>query len=155
MAGWRQLNQSPAKAGSLPTRQTLNMLVRAARSTISDDERDAGLSRTAERLTTTGPFEKIMFVRAGPARGPREVLEIAGIDDARATRLVILDPRQFSLLTGWTKTREPPCGQRWALVRTRCRCNGCLPQYSLWPTPCGFGNTISAVTSVSRCTAGW
>src|SRR5205814_8248003 len=84
----------------LSTRQTLNMLVRAARSTVSDEERDAELSRTAERLTTTGPFRKKMFVQADPARGQREVLETAGIHDPRTTGHVILDPRQFSLLNG-------------------------------------------------------
>ena len=41
----------PGKGGQPPrlflsTRQTLNMLVRAARSTVSDEERDAELSRT-------------------------------------------------------------------------------------------------------------
>ena len=95
----------PGKGGQPPrlflsTRQTLNMLVRAARSTVGDEERDAELSRTAERLTTTGPFRKKIFVQADPARGQREVLETAGIDDARTTRLVVLDPRQFSLLNG-------------------------------------------------------
>ena len=95
----------PGKGGQPPrlflsTRQTLNMLVRAARSTVSDEERDAELSRTAERLNTTGPFRNKIFVQADPARGQREVLETAGIDDARTTRLVVLDPRQFSLLNG-------------------------------------------------------
>jgi hypothetical protein len=95
----------PGKGGQPPrlflsTRQTLNMLVHAARSTVSDEERDAELSRTAERLTTTGPFRNKIFVQADPTLGQREVLETAGIDDARTTRLVVLDPRQFSLLNG-------------------------------------------------------
>jgi hypothetical protein len=74
--------------------------MRAARSTINDDERDAEVSRSAERLTSTGPFKKSLFIPAELDRTPREVLETAGIDDARATRLVVLDPPQFSLLNG-------------------------------------------------------
>ena len=84
----------------MSTRQTLNMLVRAARSTVSDDERDAEVAHAAERLLTTGPFKAPVFVEADPDRAPQEVLETAGIDNARTTRLVILDPRQFSLLNG-------------------------------------------------------
>lgn len=36
-------------------------------------------------------------------RTPLEVLATAGVDDARSTRLVVLDPRQFSLLNGIDK----------------------------------------------------
>jgi len=98
----------PGKGGQPPrllmsTRQTLNMLVRAARSTIGDDERDAEVVRVAERLTNTGPFKRPVFVEADSDRGLREVLETAGVDDARATRLVVLDPRRFSLLNGMDK----------------------------------------------------
>lgn len=42
-------------------------------------------------------------MNADHARGPRDVLETAGIDDARSTRLVVLDPGQFSLLNGIDK----------------------------------------------------
>lgn len=87
----------------MSTRQTLNMLVRAARSTIGDDERDAEVARAAERLTTTGPFKRPVFVTDDPNRSLREVLETAGIDDARSTRLVVLDPTRFSLLNGIDK----------------------------------------------------
>ncbi|SDM02781.1 Protein of unknown function [Arthrobacter sp. ov407] len=95
----------PGKGGHQPrlfmsTRQTLNMLVRAARGTISDDERDTEIANAAERLTSSGPFKVTMFVVGDLSRSPREVLETAGIDDARSTRLVVLDPRQFSLLNG-------------------------------------------------------
>jgi len=95
----------PGKGGQPPrlfmsTRQTLNMLVRAARGTISEDERDAEVARAAERPTTTGPFKTPLFVEADLDRLPRDVLETAGIDDARAKRLVVLDPHKFSLLNG-------------------------------------------------------
>jgi hypothetical protein len=95
----------PGKGGQPPrlfmsTRQTLNMLVRAARGTISDDERDAEVAYTSERLISSGPFKAPTFVTGDLSRTARDVLETAGIDDARSTRLVILDPRQFSLLNG-------------------------------------------------------
>jgi Protein of unknown function (DUF499) len=84
----------------MSTRQTLNMLFRAARVAISDDDRDAEVALTAERLLSTGPFKTKLFVAADLKRTPLEVLETAGIDDARSTRLVALDPQQFSLLNG-------------------------------------------------------
>ncbi|WP_270886254.1 DUF499 domain-containing protein [Pedococcus sp. 5OH_020] len=84
----------------MSTRQTLNMLVRAARGTVSDDERDAAVADTAERLMSSGPFKAPMFVTGDPDRTPRQVLDTAGVDDARSTRLVVLDPRQFCLLNG-------------------------------------------------------
>jgi hypothetical protein len=100
------------KGGQAPrlfmsTRRTLNMLVKASRTSVSDEERDQELARTAERLTVTGPFKKKLFVEADADRTPLEVLTAASIDDARSTRLVVLDPRQFSLLNGIDKdTRE-------------------------------------------------
>ena len=87
----------------MSTRQTLNMLVRSSRSTVGDPDRDAALARAAERLATTGPFKKKQFVSADPSRAALDVLADAGIDDARSTRLVVLDPRQFSLLNGVDK----------------------------------------------------
>jgi hypothetical protein len=95
----------------LSTRQTLNMLFRAARASIQDDERDDEFARIAENLANSGPFKTVKFVAAKAedqdSRTSREILENAGIDDARSTRLVILDPRRFSFLNGVDRdTRE-------------------------------------------------
>ncbi len=87
----------------MSTRQTLNMLVRSSRTSVEDADRDEELARTAERLATTGPFKSKLFVRADMERTPLDVLATAGVDDARSTRLVVLDPRQFSLLNGIDK----------------------------------------------------
>jgi hypothetical protein len=88
----------------LSTRQTLNMLFRAARSGVSNTERDEEFVRVVDRLATTGPFKSKLLVEARSEeedpRALRTVLETAGIDDARNTRLVILDPRRFSFLNG-------------------------------------------------------
>lgn len=95
----------------LSTRQTLNMLLRAARVSISEPERDEEFVRAVDRLANTGPFKAKMVVEvkseAEDPRGLREVLETSGIDDARVNRLVVLDPRRFSFLNGIDKeTRE-------------------------------------------------
>ena len=87
----------------MSTRQTLNMLVRAARTSVNDTDRDEELARTAERLCATGPFKSKLFVAADLTRTPLDVLATGDIDDARSTRLVVLDPRQFSLLNGIDK----------------------------------------------------
>ncbi len=88
----------------LSTRQTLNMLFRAARSSVSDGERDEEFVRVVDRLTTTGPFKTKLLVEAKSEeedpRPLRTILETASIDDARNTRLVVLDPRRFSFLNG-------------------------------------------------------
>jgi Protein of unknown function (DUF499) len=84
----------------LSTRQTLNMLFRSARATVTDEERDGEYAATASRLSVTGPFKTKLFVEADLDRSAHDVLATAGIDDARTTRLVVLDPRQFSLLNG-------------------------------------------------------
>jgi hypothetical protein len=91
----------------LSTRQTLNMLFRAARTGISDRDRDEEFVRVVERLTATGPFKTRLLLEAkseeDDPRPLRSILETAGIDDARNTRLVVLDPRRFSFLNGIDK----------------------------------------------------
>lgn len=87
----------------LSTRQTLNMLVRAQRSAVGDDERDQQLADMAWDIAKTGPFDSVVPVDARSERVVRPLrghLEAAGIDDARKNRLIILDPREFSLLNG-------------------------------------------------------
>jgi hypothetical protein len=110
--GLASLEEIAGKGGQPPrlfmsTRQTLNMLFRASRGTVSDEERDAEVSITAERLLTTGPFKAKVSIDADPTRSPKDVLSTSGIDNARTTRLVLLDSRQFSLLNGIDKeTRD-------------------------------------------------
>ena len=88
----------------LSTRKTLNMLFNSTRAAVADADRDAELSAVSERLATEGHFKQKLFV---PARSPEEdpstsiaAIESASIDNARATRLVVLDPRRFSLMNG-------------------------------------------------------
>ena len=95
----------------LSTRQTLRMLFRGQRAAVTDHDRDEELARATKRLARTGPFKACPFVEArGEDEDPRplrEILATAGIDDARSARLVVLDPRRFSLLNGIDReTRE-------------------------------------------------
>lgn len=70
--------------------------------------RDDLIAHTAQDVATSGPFTKKPFVNADrslPTDEQRraiatETLVNAGIDDARTTRLVILDPAGFSLRNG-------------------------------------------------------
>lgn len=88
----------------LSTRQTLNMLFRAARSVVSDADRDLELAAAAGRSATLGRFKQVKFVEAQPEeedrRTVREIFEQASLDDSRTTRLVVLDPRRFSFANG-------------------------------------------------------
>lgn len=104
-SGLAALEVIPGKGGQpqrfyLSTRQTLNMLVRAIRNTISDDDRDATLADFTERLAVTGPFKRKVFVPNDSDRTPLEILAAAGLDDARVTRVVALDPAGFTLRNG-------------------------------------------------------
>jgi Protein of unknown function (DUF499) len=113
--GLSSVEQLAGKGGQasrlfMSTRRTLNMLVKAARTSVAPEDRDDELAKTAERLSATGPFKTKMFVHADLKSETLGVLTAAGIDDARTTRLVVLDPRQFSLLNGIEKdTRDAIC----------------------------------------------
>jgi hypothetical protein len=84
----------------LSTRLTHRMLVNNIRRTITDAERDKVIAEFAQRLSSTGPFRETRFVPADPERSAWEVLSTAGLDMAHTTRLVVLDPAQFSLRDG-------------------------------------------------------
>ena len=94
-----QGNNKPARY-FLSTRLTHRMLVNNIRRTITESERDAVLVEFASKLASTGPFRELKFVQADPSRSPTEVLSTAGLDTAYTTRLVVLDPAQFSLRNG-------------------------------------------------------
>jgi hypothetical protein len=94
-----QGNNKPARY-FLSTRLTHRMLVANIRRTITDAERDAVLAEFAQKISSSGPFREIKFVEADASRSPSEVLTEAGLDNAYTTRLVILDPAQFSLRNG-------------------------------------------------------
>jgi hypothetical protein len=84
----------------LSTRLTHRMLVNNIRHTITEAEREEVIWEFAQRLSNGGPFRECLFVAADGARTPAEVLSTSGIDKAHTTRLVVLDPAQFSLRNG-------------------------------------------------------
>ena len=122
------------------------MLVNNIRRTITDDERDEVIAEFAQRLSSTGPFPRAPFRRgrreAHASRGSRH----RGIDTAYTTRLVVLDPAQFSLRNGSeqsTSTRSPsrPASGR---ARRSSPCSGPRAACLLLSTP-----------SAARTHAGW
>ena len=88
----------------LSTRQTLRMLFRAQRAAVSNDDRDNELAALAESLIKPSPFSHAEFLPVTPdeARDKTalDILAAASLDEPRKTRLVVLDPRKFSLLNG-------------------------------------------------------
>jgi hypothetical protein len=86
----------------LSTKQTLTMWFRSMRNSVSDDDRDEAMAIAIERLMSTGPFKDKKFVGCSltDERPLRDLLAEAQLDDARSTRLIVLDPREFSFGNG-------------------------------------------------------
>lgn len=98
-----QGNNKPARY-FLSTRLTHRMLVNNIRRTITESERDQAIAEFAQKLASSGPFRDLRFVPADPARSPADVLTTAGLDTAFTTRLIVLDPAQYSLRNGMEAT---------------------------------------------------
>lgn len=94
-----QGNNKPARY-FLSTRLTHRMLVNNIKRTITEAERDTVIAEFAQKLASSGPFRDLRFVSADPGRSPVEVLSTAGLDTAYTTRLIVLDPAQYSLRNG-------------------------------------------------------
>ena len=97
-----QGNNKPARY-FLSTRLTHRMLVTNIRRTITDAERDQAIAEFAQKLASSGPFRELKFVPADPQRTATEVMATSGLDTAYTTRLIVLDPAQFSLRNGMEK----------------------------------------------------
>lgn len=98
-----QGNNKPARY-FLSTRLTHRMLVNNIRRTITEPERDETLAEFAQRLASSGPFRELKFVKADAMRSATDVLATAGLDTAYTSRLIVLDPAQFSFRNGMEKT---------------------------------------------------
>lgn len=94
-----QGNNKPARY-FLSTRLTHRMLVSSIRRTITDAERNQVIAEFAQKLASDGPFRERKFVPADPSKSPADVLASAGVDTSYTTRLIVLDPAQFSLRNG-------------------------------------------------------
>ncbi len=111
--GLASLEQIPGKGGQpqrlyLSTKRTFGMFLRDAKNSITDDQRAAELRRRSEKLAASGPFSTLLFVeRPSDDATTLETIGAASVDQSRKNRLVILDPRVFSLLNGDDReTRE-------------------------------------------------
>jgi len=93
-----------ARATNAPERfwltinQTLRMFFNSARAQISGDDKNALIWETACNLASKGQFEELMFVGA-PVKS-QTLVDVAGHIDGQANRLVVLDPREWTLLNG-------------------------------------------------------
>ncbi|WP_432187674.1 DUF499 domain-containing protein [Streptomyces sp. Tue6028] len=97
-----QGNNKPARY-FLSTRLTHRMLVNNIRRTITEAERDQVIAAFAKELASSGPFRDLKFVPADLERSPADVLATAGLDTAHTSRLIVLDPAQYSLRNGMEK----------------------------------------------------
>ncbi|MFJ1529746.1 DUF499 domain-containing protein [Streptomyces mirabilis] len=97
-----QGNNKPARY-FLSTRLTHRMLVNNIRRTITEVERDQVIAEVAQKLASSGPFRDLKFVPADPERSAADVLATAGLDTAYTSRLIVLDPEQYSLRNGMEK----------------------------------------------------
>lgn len=97
-----QGNNKPARY-FLSTRLTHRMLVNNIRRTITEAERDQVIAEVAQKLASSGPFRDLKFVPADPERSADDVLATAGLDTAYTSRLIVLDPAQYSLRNGMEK----------------------------------------------------
>jgi hypothetical protein len=82
----------------LTIKQTIRMYFNSARSQVPVDAKNTLVWETARSLASKGQFEELMFVDA-PSKN-QQLVDVAGHIDAQANRLVILDPREWTLLNG-------------------------------------------------------
>jgi Protein of unknown function (DUF499) len=104
--GLGALERTEATGGGTPARfhlaitQTLRMFLKQAKDSVQPPERDAYLWERAKALANKGPFDEVIPV-AMPATPDVPVAEtFAEVDQNATTRLVVLDPRQWTLLNG-------------------------------------------------------
>ena len=113
--GIATLDVKPGKGGQprrllMSTTQTLQMFFKTQRQSVLPDDTAAVLRQVAQAEMSKGPFDSIRFVTAEGhvepgtkgdelTSGLLAAVDAAGID-ADETRLVVLDPTQFTLLNG-------------------------------------------------------
>jgi hypothetical protein len=104
--GLGALDPTPAAGGGAPARfhlaitQTLRMFLKQAKGAVQAAERDAYLWECAKALASKGPFDDVVVVAMPPTSGMPIAEVFAEVDQNATTRLVVLDPRQWTLLNG-------------------------------------------------------
>jgi hypothetical protein len=89
----------------LTIKQTLRMFFNSAKSSVQESDKLALVWETSHDLTTKGQFEEVHFIeRSGLGKS---LVDVAGGIDSQSNRLVVLDPREWTLLNGADeKSRE-------------------------------------------------
>lgn len=82
----------------LTIKQTLRMFFNSAKSQISETDTLRLVWESAKSLATKGQFEEMHFVEQ--PTGQQTLSDVAGGVDSQANRLVVLDPRFWTLLNG-------------------------------------------------------
>ena len=82
----------------LTIKQTLRMFFNSARLQVSEDDKNALVWEIAKALAAKGQFEELKSVEA-PAKN-QALVDVASDIDGQANRLVVLDPREWTLLNG-------------------------------------------------------
>lgn len=92
----------------LTIKQTLRMFFNSAKTQIPESDTLALMWESTQSLATKGQFEEVHFVNAPAAS--QSLRDVASGIDSQANRLVILDPRNWSLLNGDDgKSRSDVC----------------------------------------------
>ena len=157
----------PGKGGQPPrlfmsTRQTLNMLVRAARGSITDDERDAEVAKAAERLTVDRSVQGTHVRHGRPERVPRAKSwkRQASTTPARPGWSCSTHGSSPSS-TASTRKPERPFAQRWGSETTSSPSSGrrrpstpsstpsAAPSHEVRPSPTWRGIRVSDMTDVT------
>ncbi len=151
---------SRAGKGGLPrrlllsTKMTLPMFLRQQRAAVEEDDVNAVIRTFCQQEAKSGPFDVVEFVSAktvdvdaykGQDKGLTEALKRClldhGVDDARKTRLYILDPCGFTLLNGQDSETRKAIGAALGLNAP----NGAT---DWWPSPLPVAWPSSAIFAV-------
>jgi hypothetical protein len=84
----------------LSIKQTLRMYFTASLSLVDAAARDKLVWDTAQKLGRKGPFDDVHFIEAPSATGPIDLEQVFDDVDSTENRLVVLDPRRWTLLNG-------------------------------------------------------
>ena len=84
----------------LSIKQTLRMYFTAALSIVDPASRDKLLWETAQKLARKGLFDELRFIDAPNATDPIDIAAVFDGLDSTANRMVVLDPRRWTLLNG-------------------------------------------------------
>jgi hypothetical protein len=98
----------------LTIKQTIRMFFNSARMQVSGEAKDALVWETAKRLAAKGQFEELKFVEAPRTRSD-SLAEVAGDIDGQSNRLVVLDPREWTLLNGDDSRSRSDIGRMFGL----------------------------------------